>query len=218
MTDAGAPPTKKVQKIPATMASSMSGMMRDLGRTERDWEEARLRRRQDRKDGIKDSSTSRATSVAPGTPGGSAPDGEKAMTKKEQKRLEAARKAEANSHVNQNLTSGKFLGTKPGGLFGKKSYSWMTGGGSGANTPKGGAGGGKTGGGTPAPGAPTTPAQSILTVEGSAARRPGAWREDKDKGKNVQLRDWVSALEEDGIEFRALQRAYNDLDTSGPRQ
>lgn len=192
--------------------------MRDLGRTERDWEEARLRRRQDRKDGIKDSSGSRAASVAPGTPGGSAPEGEKAMTKKEAKRLEAARKAEANSHVNQNLTSGKFLGTKPGGLFGKKSYSWMTGGGSGANTPKGGAGGGKTGGGTPAPGTPAVPSQSILTVEGSAARRPGAWREDKDKGKNIQLRDWVSALEEDGVEIRALQRAYNGLDTSGPRQ
>lgn len=191
--------------------------MRDLGRSERDNEELRLRKRQARREGKDVSSLSRSTSVAPGTPGGSAPDGEKAMTKKEQKKLEAARKAEANSHANQNLTSGKFLGTKPGGLFGKKSYSWMTGGGSGANTPKSSGLAGKTGS-TPAPGTPAAPTQSVLTVEGSASRRPGAWREDKDKGKNIQLRDWIMALEGDGIEIQALQRAYNDLDTSGPKQ
>ncbi|KAM0325343.1 hypothetical protein ACHAQA_007328 [Verticillium albo-atrum] len=213
----------KLRKVPSANTATVSALMRDIGKAEREWEESRLRRRNARKEGITDagSGTTRAGSVAPGTPGVSAPDGEKAMTKKEQKKLEAAKKAEASSHANQNTTSREFLGlTNTAGLFGKKkggkSYSWMTGGGSGASTPKPGAAGKA---GAPAtPGTPAGPSPSALTTDGSAHRRPGAWREDKDKGKNIQLRDWVSALEGDGAEIKAMQRAYAQLDSSGPKQ
>ncbi|KAL9947044.1 hypothetical protein ACHAQF_002398 [Verticillium nonalfalfae] len=213
----------KLRKAQPANTTTVSALMRDIGKAEREWEESRLRRRNARKEGITDTGAgaNRAVSAAPGTPGVSAPDGEKAMTKKEQKKLEAAKKAEASSHANQNTTSREFLGlTNTSGLFGKKkggkSYSWMTGGGSGASTPKAGAGG-KPGAPT-APGTPVVPPPSALTTDGSAHRRPGAWREDKDKGKNIQLRDWVSALEGDGVEIRAMQRAYAQLDTSGPKQ
>ncbi|KAM5363569.1 hypothetical protein ACJZ2D_011953 [Fusarium nematophilum] len=213
----GAPPAK-LPKI----SSYMTTTMRDLARQERDWEEARLRKRQKRKDGIPDSgtTTSRAGSVAPSTPGGAAPEPEKAMTKKEMKKNQALKAAEANSHANQNMTSSMFAGLGgKGGLFGKKktgkTYDWMNvgRGGSGASTPTRNApGSGKGSGGSAAPAAP---ANLAMTTEGR--NRLGTWREDKEKGKNIQLRDWVTVLERDGREPMALQRAYLGLDASNPK-
>jgi len=208
-------PPKKLPKI----SSYMTTTMRELARQEREWEEARLRKRQKRKDGIPDSGSapSRANSIAPGTPGSVAPEGEKAPTKKETKKQQAAKNAEANNHANQNLTSSMFAGL--GGkssLFGNKkkgkTYDWMNAARSGTSTPaKGGIGGKPSLGGGPAPQQGPQP----LTTE--SRNRLGQWREDKEKGKNIQLRDWVAVLEEDGRESQALQRAYIQLDLSNPR-
>lgn len=194
--------------------------MRDLAKQEREWEEARLRKRQKRKDGIADtgSAGSRAGSAAPGTPGSVAPEADKGLTKKEIKKTQAAKAAEANNHANQNLTSSMFAGL--GGkssLFGgkkKKTYDWMNAGrgGSGTSTPKGTAGGGK---GAVGPGGATASGNVAMTTEGR--NRLGTWREDKEKGKNIQLRDWISVLERDGREAKALQKAYIDLDLSNPK-
>lgn len=208
----------KVPKI----SSFMTTTMRELARQERDWEEARLRKRQQRKDGIPDAgtTTSRSGSVAPGTPGSVAPEPEKAMTKKEIKKNQALKAAEANSHANQNMTSSMFAGFGgKGGLFGKKktgkTYDWMNvgRGGSGTSTPTRTAAGGGKGLGS-GPGA-AAPGNLALTTEGR--NRLGTWREDKEKGKNVQLRDWVAALERDGRESKVLQRAYIRLDASNPK-
>ncbi|KAH7321084.1 hypothetical protein B0I35DRAFT_206231 [Stachybotrys elegans] len=213
----GAPPTK-LPKI----ASYMTATMRELARQEREWEEARLRKRQKRKDGITDSTStaSRAGSVAAGTPGSVAPDLDKALSKKEMKKNQALKAAEANSHANQNMTSSMFAGLGgKGSLFGKKktgkTYDWMNlgRGGSGASTPT------RTSSGTgKGPGASVgspAPANMAMTTEGR--NRLGTWREDKEKGKNIQLRDWVVVLERDGRELRALQQAYINLDASTPR-
>lgn len=143
------------------------------------------------------------------------------MTKKEMKKNQAMKAAEANSHANQNTTSSMFAGLGgKGGLFGKKkakTYDWMNvgRGGSGASTPQRAAPGATGKGG--APGTPGTPApvNTALTTEGR--NRLGTWREDKEKGKNIQLRDWVVVLERDGRESRALQHAYVRLDTSNPK-
>ncbi|KAF5026105.1 hypothetical protein F66182_1827 [Fusarium sp. NRRL 66182] len=213
----GAPPVK-LPKI----SSYMTTTMRDLARQERDWEEARLRKRQKRKDGIPDSgnTTSRAGSVAPGTPGGAAPEAPKAMTKKEMKKNQQLKAAEMDSHQSQNTTSSIFAGLGgKGGLFGKKktgkTYDWMNvgRGGSGTSTPTRNASGpGKgPGGAGPAP----APANMAMTTEGR--NRLGTWREDKEKGKNIQLRDWVAVLERDGREAKALQKAYLSLDASNPK-
>lgn len=197
--------------------------MRDLAKQEREWEEARLRKRQKRKDGIVDSGVapSRSASVAPGTPGATASEEQKPPTKKESKKAQAAKTAEANNHANQNLTSSMFAGLGgKGGLFGKKktgkTYDWMNvgrGGGSGASTPRATSGSGKPGSsntsGTPGP------TNMALTTE--ARNRLGTWREDKEKGRNIQLRDWIAVLETDGREALALQRAYIDLDMSNPK-
>jgi hypothetical protein len=203
------------------IASYVTTTMREMARQEREWEEARLRRRQRRKDGVSDSTSalSRSGSIAPGTPGSVAPEPEKTMTKKEMKKNQALKAAEASSHANQNLTSSMFAGLGgKGGLFGKKktgkTYDWMNvgRGGSGTSTPTKGPPGTKALGGTPGTPGDGNPA---LTTEGR--NRLGTWREDKEKGKNIQLRDWVVVLERDGREAKALQQAYMSLDTSNPR-
>ncbi|QPH06231.1 hypothetical protein C2857_004570 [Epichloe festucae Fl1] len=213
-------PAKKLAKV----ASSLTVTMRELARQEREWEEARLRRRQKRKDGIADvgSAPSRSGSVAPGTPGSIAPDSDKPMTKKEMKKHQTLKAAEANSHANQNMTSSMFAGLGgKGNLFGKKktgkTYDWLNagrGGGSGASTPTRATPGPGNKGLNGTPGAPS-PASLAMTTEGR--NRLGTWREDKEKGKNIQLRDWVVVLERDGREVKALQQAYVHLDASNPK-
>jgi len=213
----GAKASKKLAKI----SSFMTVTMREMARQEREWEEARLRRRQKRKDGVADVATSRSGSLAPGTPGTVAPESDKPMTKKEIKKNQALKAAEANSHANQNLTSSMFAGL--GGksnLFGKKkgakTYDWMNvgrGGGSGTSTPTRPTPGGSKG----INGTPGTPSGANLAMTTEGRNRLGTWREDKEKGKNVQLRDWVVVLERDGREPRALQQAYMRLDASNPK-
>ncbi|PHH83116.1 hypothetical protein CDD82_3526 [Ophiocordyceps australis] len=212
----GRPLVRKMAKI----ASAMLAPMRERARQDRDWEEARLRRRQKRKEGNTDSApaVSRAGSVAPATPGSVAPEPEKTMTKKEMKKNQALKAAEANSHANQNLTSSMFAGLGgKGGLFGKKkggrTYDWMNVGrnSSGTNTPTRGSQGAKGLNGLPA----NAPTNHPLTSEGR--NRLGAWREDREKGKGIQLRDWVTVLERDGRERRALALAYAGLDSSHPK-
>lgn len=206
----------------AKISSFMTVTMRELARQEREWEEARLRRRQKRKDGVTDGATpSRSGSVAPGTPGSVAPESDKPMTKKEMKKNQALKAAEANSHANQNLTSSMFAGL--GGksnLFGKKkgakTYDWMNvgRGGSGTSTPTRATPGA---GGKGINGTPGTPSPANLAMTTEGRNRLGTWREDKEKGKNIQLRDWVVVLERDGREAKALQQAYMHLDASNPK-
>ncbi|KAJ6439655.1 proteinrelated to tpa inducible protein [Purpureocillium lavendulum] len=217
--DGATPPPPK--KLPKIGGSNVTVPMRERARQDREWEEARLRKRQRRKDGGQDGTATptRAGSAAPATPGSVAPEPEKAMTKKEMKKNQALKAAEANSHANQNLTSSMFAGLGgKGGLFGKKktgkTYDWMNVGraSSGASTPTR-----ATPGPKGASGVPGTPAGANhpLTTEGR--NRLGTWREDKEKGKNIQLRDWVVVLERDGREGKALSTAHSQLDLSLPR-
>jgi hypothetical protein len=190
--------------------------VRDTAKIERDIEEARLRKRQKRLNPEPAPSGSRAGSVAPGTPGsGTAPEAEtvaKAPSKKELKKgAAAARLAEASSTASTNQT----LSTLMGG-FGrkKKEYSWMKKSGSGSSTPRAAAGDASSAaaGGDGA----KAPEKAHLTPDPRYPRL-GTWREDKEKGKNIQLRDWIAALEMDRIEVRALQEAYLKLDASTPK-
>ncbi len=64
--------------------------------------------------------------------------------------------------------------------------------------------------GTPAPRLPDR-----LTTEGRT--RIGTWREDGEKGKSIQLRDWVMVLEKDAKDVKALEVAYDKLDSSQPK-
>jgi hypothetical protein len=190
--------------------------VREGGKTDRDVEEARLLKRQKRLNPEPAPAGSRAGSAAPGTPtgAGAAPETEtaaKAPSKKELKKgAAAARLAEASSTASTNQT----LSTLMGG-FGrkKKEYSWMKKSGSGTSTPKASAGDASA---SAAGDAAKAPEKTSLTGDPRYPRL-GTWREDKEKGRNIQLRDWVTALELDAIEARAIQDGYLKLDVSGPK-
>ncbi|KAI1506252.1 hypothetical protein F5X99DRAFT_415498 [Biscogniauxia marginata] len=185
------------------------------GKSVQSAEEARLRKRQKRVDKAAEKDKegaeagSRTGSVAPGTPGSVAPESSevKAPTKKEGKKA-AAKAAEASSSTQVNTTLSLFAGGK------KKKYSWMSagaaGGGGGASSPRPQAGGPSTPGG--AGGTSARAARGPLT-KGSVAHL-GQFREDSEKGKNIQLRDWVVVLEDRGFDQKTLQEAYNRIDKS----
>lgn len=151
--------------------------------------------------------------TTPGTPGGDSPGmGERRISAKESKKQAASKIEEAASHRAANLTANMMMGGF-GGFGGlrkkKKTYSWMTAGG---NAPGGGGMGGPA-----RPG----PVGAIDTSVGQAntgselgnltwtGQRLGVWREDGERGKAIQIRDWVAALEGDGrVGRRGVIKAY----------
>jgi len=203
---------------PPKFASNVAVALRSSASKEREAEEARLAKRARRALGGTDGVASRQGSVLPGTPGSVAPESIESLkppTKKEQKKKAEAKVSEAASHHAANQTTAQFLG---GGssLFGKKkkNYSWMNAGagsGSGASTP----GRLNTQGLSMSGGGAANNQPEKLTHDG--VRRLGQWREDKEKGRDVQMRDWVTVLEDDGREKKALQKAYLSLDHSEPK-
>lgn len=124
-------------------------------------------------------------------------DTKKAPNKKEQKRQAEAKATEAQQHAATNKTTNMALGLK------KKS--WMT-------KDTGSSGGGSLG----LPRVNTQGLPRTSTANGSGSQLPmgrkyGEFREDRETGKGVQLRDIIAVLETDGKEKKALARAYTKL-------
>ena len=122
-------------------------------------------------------------------------DMKKAPNKKEQKRQAEAKATEAQQHAATNKTTNMALGLK------KKS--WMSG---------GGGGGGSSG----LPRVTTQGLSRSSAANGTSGQLPpvkkyGDFREDREYGKGIQLRDMVAVLETDGKEKKALARAYTKL-------
>lgn len=145
--------------------------------------------------------------------GGATPIAEKApsldrkgMTKKEAKRLLDAKISEAQQHQQSvetaRMATNSMLSTSRFGA--KKSYSWLKGGGttgSGFTTPT------RAAPATPTAGADKTGAKAETTVV--TGKRLGTWREDKEKGRGIQVRDILFTLELDGRGSRHIQKAYS---------
>jgi hypothetical protein len=197
------------------ITNDVVAVLRSAALAEQELEEARIKRRMDRAATAAGGGAQRQASIAPGTPGSVAPElNEKLPTKKEQKKKAEAKVSEVATHAAANATTAAFLSGGAGGRFGKKKggYSWLTGGSaSGTSTP----------GRINTQGLPGTPAAigpapvEKFTIDG--ARRLGQWREDKEKGRGIQMRDWVSVLEADGRAKKTLQKAYLFLDQSEPK-
>ncbi|ORY56923.1 uncharacterized protein BCR38DRAFT_355398 [Pseudomassariella vexata] len=198
-----------VSEAPPT--NSLVDTIVSAGKATRSCEEARLRKRhrrlekatdRDKEDG---SGGARTGSIAPDVPGFVAPEqpDSKPLTKKESKK-QSAKLAEASSST-VNSTLDHMMGRK------KKKYSWMSGGaGSGASTPRPSVAGLS---GAAAAGAVRSPAAPGPLTQASA-NHLGQFRETSEKGKNIQLRDWIHVLEERGTDIKALQEAYIRLDRS----
>ncbi|KAH8433506.1 uncharacterized protein LDX57_011140 [Aspergillus melleus] len=130
----------------------------------------------------------------------------KGMSKKEARKLVDAKASEAQQHKQSvetaRLATNSMLSHR---MFGqKKSYSWLNprpAGGSGLSTPS------RTNAATPS----ATPDKTGRSGEPATvpAKRLGTWREDKEKGAGVQVRDILFMLELDGRGARHVQKAYS---------
>ena len=178
-------------------------------------EEERLRKRRKR-DENKSKDASRAGSAAPdSSPAGSstsllgerAPDAETIKGgKKISKRAAAAQATEAQQHAATNQTVAGALGLG-GNLFGGKKISWLTGG---TKTPQKGPALARTMSGVPG----SVNANAASKKDASslpAARSFGEFREDREAGKGIQLRDVLNVLETDGRDKKMLSKAYAKL-------
>ena len=144
--------------------------------------------------------------ATPGTPGMGllgerAPEVEvkKVSNKKEQKRQAEAKATEAQQQAATNKTTSMALGMK--------KRSWMTkdtGPGAGGmfslNLPR-----------VNTQGLPRPPAANGASSQLPMGGKLGTFREDREAGKGVQLRDLIAVLETDGKERKALARAYTRL-------
>ena len=206
-------PVSNGQQSPTTTIAFPNTVVQALQKSalaERAAEEERLAKRRRRAAAAAASSdSSRAGSVAPdpSTTGAGQrapdPDPKKSGSKKEQRKKDEAKATEAQQHAATNKTMNMALGL--GGAMGGKKLSWMTGGG-------GGGGGGSSSFSRPNAINPITRAPSKSTgPPGSslpAGRKWGEFREDKETGAGIQMRDMVSVLENDGKEKRTLIKAY----------
>lgn len=195
-----------------TYTGTLVNALRNMVEADREFEETRLLKRQSR---LTSDGTSRAGSVAPGTPGSVAPEPPvKPLTKKEREKQDRGKQSVADSHAQANATTQRFMwGNKS-----KNKYSWMNGGagsGSGTTTPSRLNPQGLQGTPGVLPGAP--PEKQMLTAEGS--KKWGLHREDrKDQPLLVEMRDLLAVLENDGKELKALQDCYAWLDTPKSRK
>ena len=198
-----------------SFTSSIPASLRTLAQADRRAEEARIAARTKRQklanpngEALGDNG---AALVAPS---------EMKMTKKERERQARTGQTEEVLHKAANDAASMALGG-----FKKKQYSWLSGGrSSGASTPRC----TDTGSGLNSPGRPSlgssggfdSPSQinngsgpdaAQLRVRG---RRYGEWREDGKRGKGIQIRDFILALEADGREKKSLARCLAKLRSS----
>jgi hypothetical protein len=122
-------------------------------------------------------------------------------TKKAKSRAVDKSRNQAADQIHQQTNAAAQLAMSSLGGRKGKSYSWMTGGGSGTSTPS-------------RPGltsAVSTPKPAERPKPVSKEKGFGAWDEDKDPG--IQVRDVLLVLETDGKAPRAYARGYAMLDS-----
>lgn len=135
-------------------------------------------------------------------------DTRRSVSKKEQKRQADAKATEAQQHAATNKTMNMAIGLG-GALFGKK-LSWMT-----KDSPSG---------SNDFPVTSRTSSNSQAhsrthnmtgpggaTGQTSSGKAFGEFREDKELGAGIQMRDVITTLEPDPKESKALARAYAKL-------
>lgn len=193
-----------------TFASKMIPALHKSAAVDRSGEEERAAKRAKRAANLLTEEGARAGSVAVGTSGPSTPGvlGDRAPevevkkgSKKDQKKQAEAKATEAQQHAATNQTMNMQLG------FGKKKFSWMT---STRDT---------SASNFPVPSRMNTNFSSKRTSNGVGAngagglqkRQFGDFREDKETGAGIQLRDVVMVLDPEWKEKKALAKALTKL-------
>lgn len=188
--------------------------LRQIASADRAAEEERLAKRTRRAaSALGDGNKSGTATLGGATPGPPGPLGErvpdvdtKRVSKKEQKRQAEVKATEAQQHTATNQTTSMALGI--GGSLGKK-LSWMqkpglSGSGASSMLPRV-----NTGSQGAYKSSAAAGASSVSQLH--RIRQYGGFREDKEAGAGIQLRDIIFALESDGKDKLALAKAYAKL-------
>lgn len=211
VSNSGKSPTTSI-----TFPNLVVDALRQSSHAERAMEEERIAKRARRATaGSQAGDTSRAGSVVAGTPGSStsgllgerAPDVDtKRGSKKDLKRQAEAKATEAQQAAATNKTTSMALGL--GGSLGKK-LSWMS-----KDTLSGSSS-------SPVLARVNTNTQGLLrsaTTNGLGSSNPlpvgrkfGQFREDRETGAGIQVRDVIHVLEADHKQKTALAKAYSTL-------
>ncbi|QDS77559.1 hypothetical protein FKW77_001256 [Venturia effusa] len=216
------PPQEPEQAPKPTIAfsSSLPTQLRSIADADKEAEKKRLERRKKRDKERQNSvisdtaSPMTATAVGPGTPG---METAVKITKKQAAKESKQTVTDEAQRKQANQTAAMALGG-----MGKK-YSWMTaaapkpagglqagvGLGRGAGTP----GSSKSGNGS----APAQPQEDVGLRSRGYYKKLGSWREDGPTGRGIQIRDWITVLERDGIEKKSLAKSYARL-SSGDKE
>jgi Transcription initiation factor TFIID component TAF4 family len=178
--------------------NELTKSLRGFSETQKKAEEARRDRLAKKK---KAASADGSLTPGPATPGGlMAPETPaRKVSAKEKKRTESLISAE-DQHKSQNSTANMMLGS----AFGKKkgkSYAWMTGGAAPKLNTQVGINGDLADG---------TKGDGGVSLD-AGRNRMGGWRDDKEKGKGIQLRDYLPALESEGKERKTLAKGLAKL-------
>lgn len=191
------PPVKQAT-IQITHNPIVNSLKRKIAEDEK-FEQARVAKRQKRQQGnaVTDASSAAPVPLLDPTV--------KPITKKERDRINKGNNTDEAVHKRANETAALALG----GIGGKKKkYSWMEAGGSGAATPRGNTGAGSGVSGTATPAAPQIDAG--LKV-GRKREFQGGDLEKGKEGVQIQLRDLVHVLEQDGKERKALAQIISRM-------
>lgn len=199
---------------PIAFPNPVVSALRQIASADRAAEEERLAKRTRRAaSALGDGNKSGTATLGGATPGPPGPLGERApdvdtkrVSKKEQKRQAEVKATEAQQHTATNQTTSMALGI--GGSLGKK-LSWMqkpglSGSGASSMLPRV-----NTGSQGAYKSSAAAGASSVSQLH--RIRQYGGFREDKEAGAGIQLRDIIFALESDGKDKMALAKAYAKL-------
>lgn len=200
------PPINTVKtSVPNEIAKALRDIAQEEYRAEQEWRKkqaARKALKAQAATGMNTDGDAAAAAAAASTAAGSpAPESKadaagKRISAKETKRNNAIQ--EAMAHQNANATASMMMGKAT-----KKKYAWMTAGTKPAP---------QSGGAGPAtPGLNRTTSGDVDSGVQTFGRRIGEWSDRGDKGLNVQMRDWIGALEDDGRQHKAYVRACLNL-------
>jgi hypothetical protein len=199
------PPTEPDAPLLPTIAypSALPLLLRDIALADREAEKRRLERRKKRSKDRQSSIVDEVSSPAVGSPATPSADPPK-ISKKELAKQKGAQMSEDYMHKQANQTAALALGG------GSKKYSWMTAAAApAASTLAAGAGLGR--GSIPASrnGSGAVP---TLSQEDAALRSKESWkqlgdfREDGPRGRGVQMRDFITVVERDGLEKKTVTK------------
>jgi hypothetical protein len=214
------PPTEPELPPQPTIAfsSPLPTLLQSIANSDKEAEKKRLERRKKREKERQNSTMSDIASPATATPGGPATPGADVAAIKITKKQAAK---ESKQAITEDVQRKQANSTAAMALGGGKKYAWMT-----AAQPKPAAGlqagvglgrGGPPVSSRSGAAAPAQPQEDAGLRSKEYYKKLGLWREDGVSGQGVQIRDWITVLERDGVEKKTLAKCYARL-SSGDKE